>query len=93
MAELEIEFQVREGSAAGVEAALKRGTVRRTRLRARYFDTPDEALARARLVLRLRQEGLSSAGLRTRPSIDCTTQLATLSPQTRAPCASSAKQR
>jgi triphosphatase len=57
MTEFELKFQVPAESAAAVEAALRRGTVERTRLRARYFDTPDEALARAGLVLRLRQEG------------------------------------
>jgi triphosphatase len=57
MTEFELKFQVPAESAAAVEAALRRGTVARTRLRARYFDTPDEALARAGLVLRLRQEG------------------------------------
>jgi inorganic triphosphatase YgiF len=57
MSEFELKFQVPADSAEAVEAALRRGTVRRTRLRARYFDTPDQALARAGLVLRLRQEG------------------------------------
>jgi triphosphatase len=57
MTEFELKLQVPAESAAAVEAALRRATVTRTRLRARYFDTPDEALARAGLVLRLRQEG------------------------------------
>jgi triphosphatase len=55
--EFELKFQVPRERAAGVEAALQRGAVERTRLRARYFDTADAALARNRLVLRLRQEG------------------------------------
>jgi inorganic triphosphatase YgiF len=57
MNELELKLQVPADHAAALESALRRGTVQRTRLRARYFDTPDEALARAGLVLRLRQEG------------------------------------
>lgn len=57
MTEFELKFQVPEGRLAEVEAALRRGPVQRTRLRARYFDTPGEALARRQLVLRLRQEG------------------------------------
>lgn len=57
MTEFELKFQVPRERAAGVEAALQRGAVARTRLRARYFDTGDEALARNGLVLRLRQEG------------------------------------
>lgn len=57
MHEFELKFQVPRERAAEVEAALQRGTVERTRLRARYFDTPDQALARQGLVLRLRQEG------------------------------------
>jgi triphosphatase len=55
--EFELKFQVPLERAAAVEAALRRGAVQRERLRARYFDTRDEALAQAGLVLRLRQEG------------------------------------
>ena len=57
MTEFELKFQVDAERVAAVEKALRRGTVQRTRLKARYFDTPDEALARRQLVLRLRQEG------------------------------------
>jgi inorganic triphosphatase YgiF len=55
--EFELKFQVPPERAAGVEAALRRGAVQRQRLRASYFDTPDHALARHGLVLRMRQEG------------------------------------
>lgn len=57
MTEFELKFQVPRERAAAVVAALQRGAVQRTRLRARYFDTPDQALARRGLVLRVRQEG------------------------------------
>lgn len=57
MTEFELKFQVPPVRADAVENALKRGTVERTELKAQYFDTADEALARAGLVLRLRQEG------------------------------------
>ena len=57
MTEFELKFQIPPGRAAAVEAAVQRGAVQRTHLRARYFDTPDEALARNGLVLRVRQEG------------------------------------
>jgi len=56
MAEFELKFQVPAQAEAALEARLQRGKASQTRLRARYFDTPDEALARAGLVLRLRQE-------------------------------------
>lgn len=55
--EFELKFQVPPERLAAVEAALRRGPVRRQRLRARYFDSEGEALARAGLTLRLRQEG------------------------------------
>lgn len=57
MTEFELKFQVPRERLAAVEAALQRGSVERTRLRATYFDTPDGALARGKLTLRLRQEG------------------------------------
>lgn len=57
MPEFELKLQVPADRAGAVDAAVRRGKVREPRLRARYFDTPDEALARAALVLRLRQEG------------------------------------
>ena len=57
MNELELKFQVPDERVADVEEALRRDTVQATRLRARYFDTPEESLAAAGLVLRIRQEG------------------------------------
>ncbi|HEX7890595.1 MAG TPA: CHAD domain-containing protein [Ramlibacter sp.] len=57
MNEFELKFQVPTDRLAEVAAALQRGPAESKRLRARYFDTPDEALAQAGLVLRIRQEG------------------------------------
>lgn len=57
MTEFELKFQVPRERLAAVGAALRRGSVERTRLRATYFDTADGALARRKLTLRLRQEG------------------------------------
>jgi inorganic triphosphatase YgiF len=57
MTEFELKFQVPPERAEAVRAALARGEVERTQLRARYFDTSDEALVRAGIALRLRQEG------------------------------------
>jgi inorganic triphosphatase YgiF len=55
--EIEFKFQIPAGRLKAVEAALRRGTVVRTRLQARYFDTADQALAAQGIVLRLRKEG------------------------------------
>ena len=55
--EIEFKFQIPADRLKAVEAALRRGTVVRTRLQARYFDTADQALAAAGIVLRLRKEG------------------------------------
>lgn len=55
--EFELKFQVPPQRVAALEKELQRGATATTRLRARYFDTPDEALARAGLALRIRQEG------------------------------------
>jgi inorganic triphosphatase YgiF len=55
--EIEFKFCIPAGRLKAVEAALKRGTVVRTRLQARYFDTADQRLAANGMVLRLRKEG------------------------------------
>ncbi len=55
--EIEFKFCIPPGRLKAVEAALKRGTVVRTRLQARYFDTADQRLAANGMVLRLRKEG------------------------------------
>ena len=55
--ETEFKFCIPPARLAAVEAALRRGAVTRTRLQARYFDTPDRALAAQGVVLRLRKEG------------------------------------
>jgi inorganic triphosphatase YgiF len=55
--EFELKFQIDPSHRAAVEAAVARGRSYRTRLRARYFDTADGALAAKHIVLRLRKEG------------------------------------
>lgn len=55
--EIEFKFHIPPERLAALEAELHQGPVQRTRLQARYFDTPGSALARAGMALRLRQEG------------------------------------
>ncbi|MEJ8813941.1 CHAD domain-containing protein [Variovorax ureilyticus] len=57
MTEFELKFQIDPQQRAAVEAAVSRGRSHVARLRARYFDTADGALAAERIVLRLRKEG------------------------------------
>ncbi len=57
MDETELKFMVPTEQLAGVERAMKRGSVRVQRLQAAYYDTADERLARQRVALRLRREG------------------------------------
>ncbi len=57
MIEVELKFQVPATARRAVEAAVERGTSRRTHLQAIYFDTPDRRLAAAGVALRLRREG------------------------------------
>ncbi|NML45473.1 CYTH and CHAD domain-containing protein [Ramlibacter sp. G-1-2-2] len=57
MTEFELKFQVPGERVEALDTALRRGPVQVKRLRARYYDTPLEALARHGLVLRVRQEG------------------------------------
>lgn len=55
--EVEFKFEIPAERRDAVDADLRQGPVRRTRLRARYFDTASGALATNRMVLRLRLEG------------------------------------
>lgn len=57
MDEIELKFAVPREARAALESALRRGSVRVERLRAIYFDTPDERLGRHGLSLRLRKQG------------------------------------
>lgn len=55
--EVEFKFCIPAERRDAVEADVRLGPVRRTRLRARYFDTAHGALAAHKMVLRLRLEG------------------------------------
>jgi inorganic triphosphatase YgiF len=55
--EIEFKFCIPPERLQAVEAAMRRGALQRTRLQARYLDTPAGALAAAGMVLRLRKEG------------------------------------
>jgi len=55
--EIEFKFQIPADRLAALKADLRSAPARRTRLRARYFDTADGVLAAHGAVLRLRQEG------------------------------------
>ena len=57
MSELELKFQVPAEVVPALRAELKRRGAQATSLAALYFDTPDFALGRARIALRLRREG------------------------------------
>jgi triphosphatase len=57
MSEQELKLHVPKPARATVKAAMHRGAVTRVRLRAQYFDTPERALVKAGISLRLRQEG------------------------------------
>ena len=57
MAEQELKLSIPRRSKSSVEKELARGTVTRIPLRAMYFDTENRALVKAKVSLRLRQEG------------------------------------
>lgn len=59
MTEFELKLEIPPERLPAVLAAMREDAVRSKRLQARYFDTADEALARAGIVLRLRKEGRS----------------------------------
>lgn len=57
MFETELKFRIPPAQQGAVLRAVATASARRVRLQAVYFDTPDFALARARMALRLRKEG------------------------------------
>jgi len=57
MSEQELKLHVPRTARPSVQRAMLRGAVTRVRLRAQYFDTPERALVKAGISLRLRQEG------------------------------------
>jgi len=57
MTEQELKLHVPRHARQSVQRALWRGAVTNVRLRAKYFDTPDRALVKAGIALRLRLEG------------------------------------
>ena len=57
MQERELKLHVPASARAAVLREMRSGKARRVSLQARYFDTPDSALARAGIALRVRKEG------------------------------------
>ena len=57
MTEFELKLEIPSHRLVPVVAAMKQGQATRQRLRATYFDTPDQALARQGIVVRMRKEG------------------------------------
>jgi triphosphatase len=57
MTEQELKLHVPRHCRQSVQRAMLRGSVTNVRLRAQYFDTPDRALVKAGIALRLRLEG------------------------------------
>ena len=57
MTEFELKFEIPPANLKNVASAMLEGKATRQRLQASYFDTPDGALARQGIVVRLRKEG------------------------------------
>jgi inorganic triphosphatase YgiF len=57
MSEQELKLHVPQSARRSVEREIRQKDATTIRLRAMYFDTPDREMARARIALRLRQEG------------------------------------
>ena len=57
MTEFELKLEIPADRLTAVTAEVREGQALRQRLQARYFDTEDGLLARARIVVRLRKEG------------------------------------
>ena len=86
MTEFELKFEVPPNSFTRVAGAMQQGQVVRQRLQARYFDTPDGALAKSGMVVRLRKEGKRWVQTAKGPTADLLARLehnAVISPQPR----------
>ena len=75
MSEQELKLHVPATARRAVQNELRQGNATRLRLHALYFDTPDRELARARIALRLRQEGRDWVQTVKMPGADAITRV------------------
>lgn len=75
MSEQEVKLNVPPAARAGVEREMSRGDSRTIHLRAMYFDTPGRELARAKIALRLRLEGVTWVQTLKMPGRDAISRL------------------
>lgn len=75
MSEQELKLSIPLAARTGVAREMQRRDAKRIKLHAMYFDTPSRALARARIALRLRQEGDSWMQTLKMPGADAITRV------------------
>jgi len=75
MSEQELKLHVPMAFRASVLREMKQREVARVRLHAMYFDTPERELARARIAIRLRQEGAEWVQTLKMPGADAITRV------------------
>ncbi|MBV7483710.1 CYTH and CHAD domain-containing protein [Bordetella sp. BOR01] len=75
MSEQELKLHVPAVARRAVQQDIRQGNASRIRLRALYFDTPGRELARARIALRLRQEGRDWVQTLKMPGADAITRV------------------
>ncbi|MCD0504151.1 CYTH and CHAD domain-containing protein [Bordetella petrii] len=75
MSEQELKLHVPAAARRAVQQEVRQGDAARIRLHALYFDTPTRELARARIALRLRQEGRDWVQTLKAPGADAITRI------------------
>lgn len=75
MSEQELKLHVPAASRPAVQREIKQREATRIRLHAMYFDTPERELARARIAIRLRQEGRDWVQTLKMPGINAITRI------------------
>ena len=75
MSEQELKLHVPTASRQAVLREIKQREATRIRLHAMYFDTPERELARARIAIRLRQEGRDWVQTLKMPGINAITRI------------------